>query len=118
MQPEKRDAALLWDMVEAARRAVEFTQDKTFEDYRTSSLVQYAVERAIEIIGEAANRVSREFQEAHPEIPWRQMVGQRNVLIHEYGDIDHALIWSVVQNHIPTLLTRIEPLLPLPPAPE
>jgi uncharacterized protein with HEPN domain len=118
MQPERRDAALLWDMAEAARRAVEFIHDKTFDDYRTSSLVQYAVERAIEILGEAANRVSREFQEAHPEIPWRQMVGQRNVLIHEYGDVDHALVWSVVQKHIPALLAQIEPLLPHPPTAE
>jgi uncharacterized protein with HEPN domain len=98
MQLEQRNAALLWDILEAARRAIEFAQ------------------RALEIVGEAANRLSKEFQEAHPEIPWRKMVGLRNVLIHEYGEIDHALVWTVVQEHLPVLVAQIEPLLPpLPP---
>jgi len=116
MQLEQRNAALLWDILEAARRAAEFTQNKTFLDYQKNPLVQYAVERALEIVGEAANRISKEFQEAHPEIPWRKMVGLRNVLIHEYGEIDHALVWTVVQEHLPVLVAQIVPLLPpLPP---
>jgi len=116
MQPEQRDAALLWDILQAARRAIEFTQDKTFADYQASPLLQYAVERALEIVGEAANRISAEFQGAHLEIPWRKITGQRNVLIHEYGDIDHVLVWSVVREHVPILVEQIESLLPAPPA--
>jgi uncharacterized protein with HEPN domain len=116
MQLEQRDAALLWDILEAARRATEFTQGKTFTDYQVSPLVQYAVERALEIVGEAANRISPQLQAAHPEIPWRKMVGLRNVLIHEYGEIDHALVWTVVQEHLPTLMAQLEPLIPPPPA--
>jgi uncharacterized protein with HEPN domain len=115
MQLDQRNAALLWDILEATRRATEFTQGKTFFDYQANPLVQYAVARALEIVGEAANRISSEFQEAHPEIPWRKMVGLRNVLIHEYGEIDHALVWTVVQEHLPILMTQIEPLLPPPP---
>jgi uncharacterized protein with HEPN domain len=115
MQLERRDAALLWDILEAARRATEFTQGKTFSDYQTNPLVQYAVERALEIVGEAANRISATLQEAHPEIPWRKMVGLRNVLIHEYGEIDHALVWAVVQEHLPILMAQVEPLVPPPP---
>jgi len=116
MQPEQRDAALLWDILEAARRALEFTRGRTFSNYLDSPLLQYAVERAFEIIGEAASRVSAEFREAHPEIPWRKIVAQRNVLIHEYGDIDHALVWSLVEGHLPTLIGQIEPLVPPAPA--
>ncbi|HEX3526495.1 MAG TPA: HepT-like ribonuclease domain-containing protein [Thermoanaerobaculia bacterium] len=92
MQPEQRAAALLWDILQAARRAIEFTRDKTFADYQASPLLQYAVERALEIVGEAANRITVEFRGAHSEIPWRKITGQRNVLIHEYGDIDHSLV--------------------------
>jgi uncharacterized protein with HEPN domain len=116
MQPDQRDTALLWDILEAARRATEFAKDKTFADYQASPLLQYAVERALEIVGEAANRVSAGFREAHPEIPWRKITGQRNVLIHEYGDIDHTLVWSVVRDRLPILIEQIEPLLPPPPA--
>jgi uncharacterized protein with HEPN domain len=116
MLPERRDAALLWDILGAARKAMEFTRDKTFDDYEASPLVQYAVERALEIAGEAANRVSVEFRQAHPEIPWRKITGQRNILIHEYGEIDHTLVWSVVREHLPILVSQLEPLLPSPPS--
>jgi len=116
MQPEQRDAALLWDILQAARRAIEFTQNKTFADYQASPLLQYAVERALEIVGEAANRIGAGFRDAHAEIPWRKITGQRNVLIHEYGDVDHTLVWSVVHDHLPILISQIEPFLPPPPA--
>ena len=79
-------------------------------------MLRGAVERHIEIIGEAANRVSRGFRAAHPEIPWRQIIAQRNVLTHEYGDIDDALIWRVVTTRIPELMSQLERLMPpLPP---
>jgi len=116
MQPEQRDIALLWDILEAARRATGFVQGKTYLDYAASPLLQYAVERALEIIGEAASRLSEGFLKAHPEIPWRKIKGQRNILIHEYGEIDHALVWSVVSEHLPILVGQIEPLLPRQPA--
>jgi uncharacterized protein with HEPN domain len=116
MQLEERDAALLWDMLEAGHKAARFILGKAFHEYQSDPLLQYAVERALEIVGEAASRVSPALREEHPEIPWRGMIGQRNVLIHEYGDIDHALVWSVVQEHLPKLLEQLEPLLPSPPA--
>ena len=60
--------------------------------FLTSSLLQDAVIRNLEIIGEAANRVSSQTQELHPEIPWRQMIGMRNRLVHDYGHIDRAIV--------------------------
>lgn len=112
MQPEARDAAYLWDMVDAARRVVDFTQGITFADYLENQMVQYAVERAIEIIGEAANRISPAFHQAHPEVPWRKIVGQRNILAHEYGDVDPSLMWDLAQKHIPALARQLEKLVP------
>jgi len=80
--------------------------------------VSGAVERHLEIIGEAANRVSRSFREAHPEIPWQRIVAQRNVLAHEYGEIENTLVWRVATIRIPELIQQLQRLLPpLPPQP-
>lgn len=95
MQPEPKDAAYLWDMLDAARAIHEFVGASSFQDYQADRKLRGAIERHIEIIGEAANRVSPAFRAAHPEVPWQQIIGQRNVLIHEYGEIDDALIWRV-----------------------
>ena len=75
-------------------------------------MIRYAVERSLMIIGEAANHVSEEFQEIHPEIAWRQLVGQRNVLAHEYGEVKVDRIWIAATVNIPALLEGLEPLLP------
>jgi uncharacterized protein with HEPN domain len=112
MRPDQRDAAYLWDMVDAARNAIEFTRGKALDDFVQDRMAQYAVERAVEIIGEAANRVSSAFHQAHPEIPWRKIVGQRNVLAHEYGDVDPSMMWDLVRLHLPVLVQQLERLIP------
>jgi len=116
MQPEAKDAAYLWDMLDAAHAVQSFVASRSFEDYERDRMLRGAVERHLEIIGEAANRVSRGFRAAHPEIPWRQIIAQRNVLTHEYGQIDDALIWRVVTARIPELISQLERIMPpLPP---
>ena len=116
MQPESKDAAYLWDMLDAARAVQSFIASRSFLDYESDRMLRGAVERHIEIIGEAANRISRGFRAAHPEIPWRQIIAQRNVLTHEYGEIDDALIWRVVNARIPELIGQLEQIMPpLPP---
>ena len=111
-----RDPANLWDMLEAAERVQRFLENKTFEDFMLDDLLRAAVERNLEIVGEAARRVSEELKREHPEIPWRKIIAQRNVLIHEYDDIDYKEIWQVASFHLPRLLDQIKPLIPpLPP---
>jgi uncharacterized protein with HEPN domain len=112
MQPEQRDVSYLWDMLDAARKVGDFTRNVTLADYSENPMLHLAVERALEIIGEAANRVSSTFQRAHPEIPWRGIVAQRNVLAHEYGDVEHALIWDLVRRQIPVLIEQLQVLVP------
>ncbi len=73
MPLENRDAGYLWDMLEAAREVLGFTRGMTFEAYRENRMLQLAVERSLQILGEAANRVSVGLREAHPEIPWRKL---------------------------------------------
>jgi len=112
MKLEDRNLAYLWDMREAAREISGFVKGIKYTEFIENLVVRYAVERQLMVIGEAANHVSEKFQDEHPEIPWRQMVGQRNVLAHEYGDINSERIWSAAMINIPKLLTDLEHLIP------
>ncbi len=115
MRPEERDAAYLWDMLESARMIHDFTSGVSFNYYLQDKKLQLAIERLLEIIGEAAKCVSESFRQSHTEIPWKSIIGQRNVIAHEYGEIKQERLWAVVENHIPQLITTIEPLVPPPP---
>lgn len=107
-----RDPANLWDMLEAAEKVQRFLKNKTFEDFLIDDLLRSAVERNLEIIGEAARRISDDLKQEHPEIPWRKIIAQRNVLIHEYDDINYKEIWEVANFHLPRLIAQIRPLIP------
>lgn len=103
MQPEERNAAYLWDMPQAAREVETMLADCDESTFHGNRVLTLAVRRGVEIIGEAARRVSAKFQTAHPEIPWREIIGQRNILAHEYGKIDHELLYKTVAEDIPNL---------------
>ena len=81
------------------------------EEFMSSDLIQDAVIRNLEIVGEATKRVSQGTKEQHQEIPWRQMAGLRDVLIHDYMGISLKIVWNVVQNELPQLKTKIIELL-------
>lgn len=115
MRPSARDAAFLWDMRDAALAVMDFTSGRTYDDYLRDRMMRGAVERHVEIIGEAAGKVSEGFRDAHPAIPWVRIIAQRNVIAHEYGDIQHALMWKVATVHVPELASQLEPLVPTPP---
>ena len=116
MPPDADGASYLWDMLGAARAVGEFVSNRTIKDYQQDRMLRGAVERHLEIIGEAAGRVSEAFRDAHPEIPWRRVIAQRHVLAHDYGEINHELIWKVAGVHIPELITQLERLVPPPPS--
>jgi uncharacterized protein with HEPN domain len=115
MSAPKDDRGYLWDMLTAAQAAVSFVQGRTLADYEADLLLRSAVERQIEIIGEAARKVSPEFQSAHPEILWRPIQAQRHVLAHDYGEIKHERIWRLVEIHVPQLIRLLQPLVPVLP---
>lgn len=113
--PLNRDFASLHDMLQAAGFILEFTAGKTYADYSSSTLLRSAVERQIEIMGEAARRISADFKTQHPEIPWQAIMNQRHILAHNY-DVDRdEKNWRVVTIHAPKLIAQIKPLLPPPP---
>ena len=119
MRPEERDPAHLWDMLDAARAVVDFTESLTLEEFLATSrdrqITRLAVERELEILGEAARRVSSRFRDEHAEIPWKETVGLRNVISHEYDKVNYTEIYRIVRERVPELITLLEPLVPPPP---
>ena len=111
MLPEQKDTALLWDIKEAAQDILDFVEGMSSRDFETSKVVRYAVERQILVIGEAANKISDSFKENNPQIPWSAIIGQRNIIAHEYGEILVDRIWLLTQKHIPELIKQIEPFI-------
>lgn len=107
-----RDDAYLLDILLAARKAREFAKDLTWQAFKASDLHQNAIVRTLEIVGEAAGKISPEFRDAHPEVPWQLMVGMRNRLIHDYIHVDLEKVWDTVQRSVPELIRLIEPLVP------
>ncbi len=112
MQPEERDPAYLWDMLQAAREVETMLEDHDLAAFLADRILLRATERSVEIIGEAARRVSTPYMAAHPEIPWRTVIGQRNILAHEYGQIDYELLYKTAVEDIPALITQLRGLLP------
>lgn len=92
----------------AGRDIRDFIADLTREKFMGSRLVQSAVIRQLEVIGEAAKRLSTDFRDRHASIPWTAIAGMRDRLIHGYDDIDVEVVWAVASNEVPALLARLE----------
>ncbi len=108
----RSDDAYLLDMLEAARKAREFSAGLTKSQFEQSELRQHAILNVLEVVGEAASRVSEATRNAHPAIPWRKIVGLRNRIVHGYFDIDAGIIWRVVNDDLPGLISQLEPVVP------
>ena len=111
-----RDPAYLFDMLTAAEAVMSFVHNRSRPDYAADLMLRSAVERQIEIIGEAARKVTAQFQSGHPEIPWAPIQAQRHRLAHEYGTIDDDLIWEVATVHVPALIPLVRAVLPESPS--
>ena len=112
MRPETDDDALLRDMLDAAREGAGYAAGMSAHAFAQDRKTQRAIERCVEIVGEAARGVSKAFQTAHPEIPWRPIIAQRHILAHEYGDVLPERLYRVAMVHLPALATLLEPLVP------
>lgn len=108
----ERDLALLLDMLLAARDAQGFLEGLDETGFKASRLHQNAVIRSLEVIGEAAGKVSPATLEAHPEIPWREITGMRHRLIHGYADVRLDIVWSVATKKLAPLVAALERLVP------
>jgi uncharacterized protein with HEPN domain len=105
---KKDDSVYLKHILDAISRIKEYTQDIKYENFIDNYLIQDGVIRQIEIIGEATKRLSKEIKEKHPEIPWKDMAGMRDKLIHDYLGVDIDAVWDTVEEDIPDLKNRLE----------
>mgnify|MGYP001806887128 CR=1 FL=1 len=109
-----RDLASILDALIFARRIVTFTTDMTEENFFTDIKTQDAVMRNIAVLGEALRRISPEFRQTYSQIPYNQIIGMRNKLVHDYDGINLELIWDVIENYIPDLINQLEKIVPEP----
>ncbi len=107
-----RDDAYVLDMLRFAREVLELSSGVTRDEYLSNLGKRRGIERSLELLGEAARRVSMPFREDHPEIPWRDIIGQRSVLAHDYGDVNDIRIWDTVTGRVPGLMEVLERLVP------
>jgi len=105
------DEIRMRQMLDYARKAQAMTQGRSRADLDSDVMLQLALTRAVEVIGEAASRVSEVSRRRHPDIPWRDMVGMRNRLIHGYEAVDLNLLWDTVTTDLPPLIKALERML-------
>jgi uncharacterized protein with HEPN domain len=108
MPPE--DLVRLGHIIAEAGEACVFAEGITLEEFIGDRKTAKAIIRSVEVIGEAASRMSDQFREKHPEIPWQQIIGMRNRLIHGYFDIDYPTVWHTVKDDLPPLLDNLKAL--------
>ena len=95
-------------MLDHAREAAELARGRERRDLESDRLLQLALTRLVEIVGEAASRVPAELQARHPQLPWREAVSVRNRLIHGYDFVDLDILWEIVANDLPQLIPLVE----------
>ena len=111
MREPLKDKERLLHMIAAIDRILRYTEGKCYEDLVNDDMMYYAVVKNIEIIGEAANMLTTEFQTTHPDTPWKMVKGMRNYIVHEYFQIDDVVVWDVVTNNLLPLKQQLQSYL-------
>ncbi len=112
-----KDNAYLADMLEAARAIARFTDGISRDQFKANEEKYEAVNRKFEIIGEAARRLSPEARQKFPEISWKLVTAMRNILIHDYDDVDLDVVWDTAHKDLPPLVSHLEAYLAKNPPP-
>jgi uncharacterized protein with HEPN domain len=107
----KPDSVRLQHMIDAANEALSFIAGKSKSELKTDRALALALVKSIEIVGEAASKVSRELRSKSPEIPWTDIVAMRNRLIHSYFDVNLDIVWQTVTDELPPVVEQIQKLL-------
>ena len=98
----------IWDAIEQIE---DYVKGVSAEQFMQKRLLQDGVVRQLEIIGEAGRNLSDEFRQRHPEVPWGQIIGLRNRIVHAYFDVNLQIVWEIVQNDLPRLKRQVEQML-------
>lgn len=107
----ENDRARLQHMLDNARLACQFAEGKTREDIDSDDQLRLALDRAVEIIGEAACHITDELQDETPEIPWGDIKGTRLIVAHRYYELDRDVLWETVVDDLPLLIPQLEAIL-------
>jgi len=111
MRPEQGDDANLWDMLAFAGEVRSMISGVSYKRFLKDRKLMRAVERSAELIGEAARRVSPSMQAAHADIPWRRIIGLRNILAHEYGRVDYEMLYKAAAEDMPELIRLLKKIV-------
>ena len=104
------DKTRIKHMLDAVQKVVNFVKNRTFQDLENDEMLALALVKLIEIVGEAASRISKEYQTNNPQIPWSAMIGMRNRLVHAYFDINLKILWQTTQEDLPHLIDELNKL--------
>jgi len=111
MSKPRRDNQYLADILEAIRRILDYTQDLTYDGFLRSPMIQDAVLRNLQVVGEATNKLSSTLQANYPDMPWQVMAGMRDKIVHDYFGIDYQVVWDVARGDLPQLMLQVETIL-------
>ena len=111
---EPRDAIRLREMIDAARDALEISAGKSRADLDLEKVLALALTRCLEIVGEAASRVSPKTRDSLVTVQWRKIRQMRNILVHEYSAVDYDIVWQTLREDLPGLIGALEEALPPP----
>jgi len=108
---QSEDKIRVQHILDEAAEACRYAEGITFDEFVKDAKTVRAVIRCIEVIGEAASKISLEFRKNCPDVPWQKTIGMRNRLIHVYFDIDYNIIWQTVKENLPPLIEQLQSIL-------
>jgi uncharacterized protein with HEPN domain len=108
---QRDDLVYVGHMVDTANKAIGFVRGLTRADFDNNELLRLSLTHLLQVIGEAARRVSLEFRAAYPQVSWKAIVGMRSKVVHDYLSVDEDIVWDTVTNELPSLVEELEKIL-------
>jgi len=105
---EKNRTIFIRHILENIKKIEDFSKRISKEELKNDELRKYAIVRAIEVIGEAVKNLSNEFKEKHKDIPWKEIIGTRDIMIHKYFGVDLEIVWDIIENNLPDLKKKLK----------